>query len=372
MQILKVSWVPIRSFSSRPPKRKSTLTLAVLSLLLISACMSDQLVTSGSEQIAAPAGPQQPRKSLSETPSSGGFVSADLSLKASQGWKRYKSARIPLQTVKANGKVVIPAHVISQLGQSMSAVPLVGRIDPRVFLASSTGERILGLASASVDPETDLDNFAAANPVANQGEVINVPQPDWEMLTGDSYAEDIGNGTVLQIILDPISSVNPNGLVRGYLNGRQVATINPQHQAESSGWMKHTSNQATYAFETGEQTSSGTHSTGGGGAPPPPLETSHDGLSPWTPNAKEGYDIHREHPRLAFFLDKLLPARAYAAAPEPCYYYLRQVAISVAGMIWSARRGNVQGYIISHISAINGVYEFAACMERNRRRGYGR
>lgn len=142
-------------------------------------------------------------------------------------------------------------------------------------------------------------------------------------------------------------------MARLYLNGVLVATVNPQYQPASGGWNDQQNGEATYAYYTGAQTSSGTRINEGCNC------MSHQWKNP-EPGLTELY-----RPQYAALLNVFLPKAAYAQQRENCYVFLRGALIGLAGMYFAGRRGYVEGFITSWIAVVNSTHAFARCKERN-------
>lgn len=93
-------------------------------------------------------------------------------------------------------------------------------------------------AAYSSDPQQTLFDWTQANQLPAEDEELGIEDSAWPELVG-SYSEDIaGDGSVIATItIDPISTSNPNGLIRLYLNGTLIASYNPQYNASGyGGW----------------------------------------------------------------------------------------------------------------------------------------
>jgi len=325
--------------------RLSRRSLLAAPIVLLVACIAEPV-----------AGPND-RDAESKLPSFAGTMSAAVSLTRADGVRKtYQSGKIPYRTNVEAGRVVIAAPYIRDLGKSMIEVPSIGRIAPRTFLAVTELPTALSFLASTGDPEADLDAFAQANPTGQQSEDVYLTSAEWSMLTSEAYDEQISaNGTMAHVAIDPISQTNPYGQVRLYLNGILVVTVNPQYEPASGGYHDHTNGEATYGYYTGSQTSSGTRTTQG---------EVQDPLN-WRPD--QDSELGRLYrPQFATLLNAFLPKAAYAQQQENCLYYMRGALISLAGMYFAGRSGNVMGFITSWIGVINSVHQFARCKERNR------
>jgi len=157
-------------------------------------------------------------------------VSANFSFETATGHREYRSPIIPFSAVITNSTVQIPAEIMRALATSTIEVPRIGQNQAESFFAAAHSIPESGFASTATDPEADLKAFAAANPVPSQSDDLYLTDSAWASLTGASYAEDIGNGTIAQVVIDPISSTNPNGWIHLYLVSRQIVIVNPQYQ----------------------------------------------------------------------------------------------------------------------------------------------
>lgn len=321
-------------------------------LALITSCKTDRIVVPPA--LKAPIA----RGSVSVSPGLRGFVSANLSLETQEGWKDLRSPVIPFIALTTNDAAQIPLDVMQRLAHSMIEFPRIGQIKPEQFFTAAHSMVGSEFASTMTDPQADLSAFAAANPVAQQADDLYLTDSAWVMLASASYAEDIGNGTIAQVVLEPISSTNPNGRVHLYLAGREIVTVNPQYQPNNPGKYKYNSNEATYSYQTGAQTSSGSLST-----PKDQTPTS------WTPNDRElERQLYRDHPRLARLLDSFLPPVAYAQV-QPCNTFLRGALIGLIGMAAAGYTENVLGFIASWVGTVNQVHGYARCKENEKNAG---
>lgn len=320
--------------------------LGIVFMMLIS-CKADRIVVPSA--VKAP----HARASLTSPPGLKGFISADFTFETARGRKHYRSQKLPFNAVASGGGVQIPAEAIDALAASTTEIPAVGQIAPESFFASAHSIAGVNLASVVAGPEATLYAFAAANPVASQPNDLYLADSDYRMLTGASYSEDIGNGTIAQIVIDPITSRNPNGLIHLYLGGRQVVTVNPQYQPYSPGEYKYNTNQALYSYQTGAQISSGYLST--------PMQQTP---TSWDPAQRElERQVYRNTPRLARLIDTFLPATAYAQTPQPCNTFIRGALIGLAGMLWAGVTENPIGFIISFVGVVNQTHGYARCKE---------
>lgn len=317
---------------------------------LASVCLLTLLAACSSERAVMPKGPEpEVERRPAVSPIGYALLTASLTLPAEGASRKYQSDSVRFQIVKQKGKILIPSEVRSRLVASMHGSPLPGSVGRNAQLKTSHSDTYFQLASASTDPEQDLFAFAEANPAPDEPEDVFLEQKPWEMLTGDYYAEDIsGSGTIAEVFIDPVSTTNPHGSVHLYLNGRLVATVNPQYVPESNGWFEETSNAATYAY-SGGSTSSGSRTID--------KEQLVEPVSLRLPGVLKD----NMAPVGKYLLNSLLPAQAQAQ--RGCGYYMRGTLIGLAGMAWNARTGNIGGYFLSWAAVVNNMHRYARCRE---------
>jgi hypothetical protein len=346
------------------------LKLLALSLLLPS-CVADRKITSPDQ---APASPNQSSKSTS-----GALLhltmTASARFKEAEGWSFFESKRVPLTLSKKDGRYLVDRSDMHGLIGSMKRVEKASATPLSFTQRRESPSMRLVTATTSSDPETVADQFAEANYMEPDGSSdIYVDQATWEMLSGTTLSQDISDdGSVIAtVVLDPISSFNPAGRIRLYLNGVEVASINPQYAATEGGWYTRDQASSAYSYYSGQQTASGNMHYEGPGIEP----TRFDRVSP--------PQFHLRLPSYALRLGGylgyvLLPKAANAQTchecapypgggagkPNPCAFEQRGVFIGIITMLWHAHRVNYGGFILSTAGTVNFLHAYGRCAGRN-------
>lgn len=289
-----------------------------------------------------------------------GAISATVTFFQPDTWITYKTREIPIRARVESGRIKIDEAAT----QAMLASVYVAGQGKRIHNASLPGnddQKRFQLAAYSSDPEQDLVNWANANQSKAGPEDDFLETPPWGELTSAYYTEDVSaehNGSaMLQMYLDPISTANPNGQIRMYLNGHPMGEVNPQYQysAADGGYALNVENATAYRY-------AGSTSAGGSRQITMPQQTRHQiqPVQPWLRFAASAC-----HPLKAAgeqFLNSLLPTVAQAQGVG-CNYYMREMAIGVGGMVVSGILANPLGFFVSMIAVANRLHAYARCKE---------
>lgn len=191
-----------------------------------------------------------------------GSISGTVTFFQPDNWITYKTQEIPLRAQLESGKMKVDESVTQAMLGSIYIAGQGKTLHNTSAPVTAQAQPVQLAAYTSSNPEQDLIDWRNANATSPGAEDDFLETPPWGDLTGSTYTEDVSseqNGTaMMQLVVEPISTSNPNGQIKMYLNGQMMGQINPQYQymASDGGYALQVENGTSYRY-SGSATATG-------------------------------------------------------------------------------------------------------------------
>jgi hypothetical protein len=327
-------------------------SFVVVVAILLAGCSSDQVVSTsrGSPRLG---------KNSNQL---NGDISASVTTFSSNDWITYQSSHIPIQRIVKNGRLQIDSAATKAMLKSLVSVAR-GQIGQSASRKGLGTKSIGSLASATTDPEQALTDWANANAVTEGPEDDFLATPPWQFLTSQHYSVDLaGDGTAMgDMYVDPISSTNPDGKIRLYVNNQLMAEVNPRYEYSSAdgGYALQVESGTAYRYSGSTSATGSRHLD----MPEPTkrlLPHPAQPGQPWMQFAlkKSVIPLRQAGQKL---LNSFSPQPAYASG---CYGYLKNAFYGLAAMVIAGIEESPLGFVLAMIVVMDEMHSFARCMEQ--------